>query len=65
MCSDTYKTNSDKRYIRNGKVYVRTPEDEENDRREREWKERRNREALESFNRRHNAAHRYPDDLDK
>ncbi len=31
--------------------YQRTPEDEEHDRREREWKDKRNKEALEAFHR--------------
>lgn len=31
--------------------YQRTPEDEEHDRREREWKDKRNKEALEAFRR--------------
>lgn len=61
MNADTQKPNNNK--MNNN--YVRTKEDEENDRREREWKERRNREALESFNRLNNVTWRYPDDLNK
>ena len=43
-----------------GRAYQRTPEDEENDRLEREWKNRRNQEALRSLTRHHQLRHNFP-----